>query len=53
MRTIYILTAWNPKRYGCNIEPFKSVKRLTKRIDELVVMYGFNEFKMEKRRVSK
>ena len=53
MKTIYILTAWNPKRHGCNIEPFKSVRKLTARINELVALYGFNEFTMEKRKVSK
>ena len=52
MKTIYVLTAWNPKRHGCNIVPFKSMKKLSAYIDELA-SEGFNEFLAEKRRVSK
>jgi hypothetical protein len=52
MKTIYVLTAWNPKRHGCNIVPFKSIKKLSAYIDELAIN-GFTEFLMEKRRVSR
>ena len=51
MKTIYVLTAWNPKRHGCNIVPFKSMKKLNAYIVELKEM-GFNRFESEKRRVS-
>jgi hypothetical protein len=53
MKTIYILRAWNPTRYGFNEVPFKSIKKLSSYIDELASGYGFNEFSMEKRKVSK
>ena len=53
MKTIYVLRAWDPKRYGFNEVPFKSLKKLSAYIDQLVNEYGFNEFSMEKRKVSK
>jgi hypothetical protein len=52
MKTIYVLTAWNPKRHDCNIVPFKSVKAASKSVTDLFNM-GFNEFLLEKRSVSK
>ena len=51
MKTIYVLTAWNPNRHGCNIQPFNTIKELSKQVD-LLATKGFIEFLSEKREVS-